>query len=83
MDMKLNKYIRKKLSETWPVSGRRGKELEELFLGNPLPTDEDIEGWIFSWYKEIYDRTPPTWLAGSRWYDRRKKIEEEAKKNEA
>ena len=32
MDMKLNKYIRQKLSETWPVSGRRGKELEELLM---------------------------------------------------
>ena len=81
--MKLNKYIRQKLSETWPVSGRRGKEFEELFLGNPLPTEEDIEGWIAEWYEEIHERSPPLWLAGNRWYDRRKKIEEEAKKNEA
>jgi len=81
MDMKLNKYIRQKLSETWPVSGREGDK--ELFYGNPLPTDDDIEGWIFSWYEEIYERTPPIWLAGNRWYDRRRKIEEEAAKNEA
>ena len=67
--MKLNKYITNKLHETWPSEG--------------IPSEDTVEEWVFSWYKEIYDRTPPIWLAGNRWYDRRKKIEEEAKKNEA
>ena len=78
--MKLNKYIRQKLSETWPVSGRR--EEEELFYGNPLPTEEDIEEWIGEWYKDIYGRDPPTWLCGKRWYDRRQQKIDEAKIND-
>jgi len=88
--MKLNKYIRQKLSETWPVSGRR--EEEELFYGNPLPTEEDIEEWITEWYMESFKeinsgkdgkpRTPPMWLAGKRWYDRRQQKIDEAKIND-
>ena len=45
-------------------------------------TEEDIEEWIYEWYKEIYDRTPPTWLAGDRWYDRRKRKITESKEEE-
>ena len=38
---------------------------------------EDIEQWIVEWYKDIYDREPPLWLTGKRWYDRRQaKIDE-------
>ena len=36
-------------------------------------TEDDVEEWIFEWYQEIYDRQPPMWLAGDRWYDRRKR----------
>ena len=32
--------------------------------------------------KEGKPRMPPTWLAGPRWYDRRRKIIEEAEKQE-
>ena len=71
--MKLSKFIRHKLSETWPVSGRR--EDEELFYGNPLPTGEDIGEWITEWYKETYERAPPIWLVGPTWKDRRVKNE--------
>jgi hypothetical protein len=74
--MKLNKYILKKLEESWPVSGRDGDT--ELFYGNPMPTEEDIEQWIAEWYKDIYDRRPPTWLCGKRWYDRRQQKRDEA-----
>ena len=71
--MKLNKYIRQKLNETWPVNG--------------IPSEEDIEDWITDWYmgafkdinsgKDGKPRAPPIWLAGRRWYDRRQdKIDE-------
>ena len=64
--MKLNKYIIKKLHETWPEHG--------------IPTEEDMEDWIADWYREIYERGPPTWLCGKRWYDRRQqKIDDAAK----
>ena len=50
---------------------------EEIDL-RPVPiTEEDIEGWITEWYEEVYDRKPPLWLVGKRWYDRRQqKIDE-------
>jgi len=67
--MKLNKYIYSKMLEV---------EYEAL----PW-TEDDIEEWIFYWYKEIYDRQPPMWLAGSRWYNRRDKKIKEAKEAEA
>ena len=64
--MKLNKYIYKKLMQ------------EEIDL-RPTPiTEEDIEEWITDWYKEVYDRTPPLWLVGKRWYDRRQQKIDEA-----
>ena len=54
--MKLNKYIIKKLNETWPSEG--------------IPTEEDMEDWITDWYndtfKDIDDedkpRGPPMWF---------------------
>jgi hypothetical protein len=71
--MKLNKYIIKKLHETWPEKG--------------IPSEEDMEDWITDWYMESFKeinsgkdgkpRAPPIWLAGRRWYDRRQdKIDE-------
>ena len=67
--MKLNKYIAKKLMEEYffPLNGVSIKGMEK-----------DIEGWIAEWYMDIYDKTPPIWLAGQRWYDRRKRIIKEA-----
>ena len=68
--MKLNKYLHEKLMA------------EERDL-SPVPiTEEDIEMWIFQWYESIYDRQPPMWLAGDRWYDRRKRKIAEAKEEE-
>ena len=75
--MKLNKYIHSKMLEV---------EYEAL----PW-TEEDIEDWITDWYMNTFQevglgkegkekpRGPPMWLAGPRWYDRRKRIMEEAK----
>ena len=45
-------------------------------------TEDDVDEWIFEWYQEIYDRQPPMWLAGDRWYDRRKRKIKEAKELE-
>jgi len=45
-------------------------------------TEHDIEERIFQWYEDIYGRQPPTWLAGDRWYDRRKRKIAEAKEEE-
>ena len=75
--MKLNKYIVKKLNETWPSKG--------------IPSEEDMEDWIVEWYNDTFKelgkpedkdkpRGPPMWLAGPRWYDRKRRMEEEAKK---
>ena len=78
--MKLNKYIYAKL-----------KEGNEDYLGHEtnLPTEEDIEDWITEWYMDTFKeinlgdtagkpRPPPMWLAGPRWYDRRKRMIKEA-----
>ena len=54
--MKLNKYINKKLHETWPRDG--------------IPDEDIINTWIVEWYEEIYERTPPMWLAGPTWSHR-------------
>jgi hypothetical protein len=70
MDMKLNKYIYEKLNDE-----------ERNLSSNPI-TEEEIEMWIFQWYESIYERQPPLWLAGDRWYDRRKRIMKEAEANE-
>ena len=64
--MKLNKYIYIKL-------------MQKEFDLRPVPiTEEDIEGWITEWYEEVYDRKPPLWLVGKRWYDRRQQKIDEA-----
>ena len=78
MDMKLNKYIHSKMLEV---------EYEAL----PW-SEDDIEQWIIDWYMDTFQeigcgkdgkpRPPPMWLAGPRWYDRRKRIMEEAKAKE-
>ena len=68
--MKLNKYLYKKFTQ----------EHEEFVIPSedwPF-TEEDIEEWIHEWYRTIYDRQPPMWLAGERWYDRKRKKQEEA-----
>ena len=38
--MKLNKYIVKKLNETWPSKG--------------IPSEEDMEDWIVEWYNDTF-----------------------------
>ena len=69
--MKLNKYLYKKFTQ----------EHEHFVIPSenwPF-TEEDVENWIVEWYKDIYDREPPLWLTGKRWYDRRQqKIDEAA-----
>ena len=73
--MKLNKYIYAKL-----------KEIEDETWVQSF-SEEDVEDWITNWYndtfKDIDDedkpRGPPMWLAGSRWYDRRRRKIAEAK----
>ena len=68
--MKLNKYLYKKFTQ----------EHEEFVIPSenwPF-TEEDIEEWIVEWYKDIYDREPPLWLTGKRWYDRRQEKIDEA-----
>lgn len=68
--MKLNKYIYEKLIDE-----------ERNLSSNPI-TEEEIEMWVCQWYESIYERQPPLWLAGDRWYDRRKRIMKEAEANE-
>ena len=57
--MKLNKYIKEKLHETWPIDG--------------IPDEDIINTWIVEWYNEIYERAPPMWLAGPTWRHRGQK----------
>ena len=69
--MKLNKYIYSKLV---------GVDVGTI-------TEEDIDDWIADWYNETFPnfrdetkpRGPPLWLAGPRWYDRKRRKEEEAR----
>ena len=68
--MKLNIYIWNKINEL------------DYLVDNVIPSEDDIEMWIFQWYESIYDRKPPMWLAGDRWYDRRKRIIKEVEANE-
>ena len=57
------------------------------FLDKENINEELIEDWITDWYndtfKDIDDedkpRGPPMWLAGPRWYDRRRRKIAEAK----
>ena len=72
--MKLNKYIHAKLEED-----------------GLHPAVEDIDDWIADWYNDTFinirddskPRGPPMWLCGPRWYDRRKRMIEEAEKLKA
>ena len=64
--MKLSKFICARITMEYH-SGQLYKTLEE-----------DIETWLTEWYKDIFDKDPPVWLAGKRWYDRRKRIIKEA-----
>jgi hypothetical protein len=80
MDMKLNKYIHSKMLEV---------EYEAL----PW-SEDDIEVWIIDWYMDTFQeiglgkegkakaRSPPMWLAGPRWYDRRDRKIKEAREAE-
>tara|TARA_R110000744_G_scaffold264321_1_gene378607 strand:- start:768 stop:1025 length:258 start_codon:yes stop_codon:yes gene_type:complete len=75
MDMKLNKFIHERLTEI-----------------DYAVTEDDVEEWICEWYMESFKeincgkdgkpRLPPTWLAGPRWYDRRRRKIAEAKEEE-
>ena len=79
--MNLNKFIYEKLEE---------KQIR--FLENETISEDDIENWICEWYMESFKeintgrdgkpRMPPTWLAGPRWYDRRRRKIAEAKEEE-
>ena len=73
--MKLNKFIYERLTEI-----------------DYAVTEDDVEEWICEWYMESFKeincgkdgkpRLPPTWLAGPRWYDRRRRKIAEAKEEE-
>ena len=67
MDMKLSKFLYSKLTEG---------------DGDPVFSVDTLDEWIAEWYHEIYDRAPPVWLSGPRWYDRRKRKIQEAKELE-
>ena len=80
--MKLNKYIHKQLKEAKLT-------VDESIV--TCPTEEEIEDWITEWYMDTFKeinlgntagkpRPPPMWLAGPRWYDRRKRMIKEAEK---
>ena len=65
--MKLSKFLYSKLTEG---------------DGEPVFSVDTLDEWIAEWYQEIYDRAPPVWLSGPRWYDRRKRKIQEAKELE-
>ena len=83
--MKLNKYIYEKImdkmnpdeetAECLPVLEDREEYIAPL-------TEDDVEEWIFDWYRDVFQRLPPIWLAGDRWYDRRTRKITEAKEAE-
>jgi len=89
MDMKLNKFIHKRLMEV-------AATIETCWAEEPAKAvrEEDIEDWITEWYMDTFTegglgkesstkpRTPPLWLAGPRWYNRRDKKIKEAKEAE-
>jgi len=66
--MKLSRFLNSKLTEG---------------DGEPIFTVDILDEWIAEWYEEIYNKTPPVWLTGPRWYDRRKRKIAEAKEIEA
>tara|TARA_R110000824_G_C15186226_1_gene674300 strand:+ start:1291 stop:1500 length:210 start_codon:yes stop_codon:yes gene_type:complete len=67
--MKLNKYLYEMITD------------EDGALRSGV-TEDEVEEWIHTWYVDIYGRAPPIWLAGDRWYDRRKRKIKEAQENE-
>ena len=67
MDIKLSKFLYSKLTEG---------------DGEPVFSVDTLDEWIAEWYHEVYDRAPPVWLSGPRWYDRRKRKIQEAKELE-
>ena len=82
--MKLNKFIHKRLMEV-------AASIETCWAEEPAKAvrEEDIEDWITEWYMDTFKeinfgdtagvpRPPPMWLAGPRWYDRRKRMIKEA-----
>ena len=66
--MKLSRYLNSKLTEG---------------DGEPIFDVDALDEWISEWYHEVYDKAPPVWLSGPRWYDRRKRKIAEAKEIEA
>ena len=87
--MKLNKFIHKRLMEV-------AASIETCWAEEPAKavTEEEIEDWITEWYMDTFKeinlgdtagkpRPPPMWLAGPRWYDRRKRMIEAAEKLKA
>jgi len=75
----LEKDHLEKIDITLSRTEETDEEIEEYI--NPL-TEDDVEKWIFDWYKDVFQRLPPIWLAGDRWYDRRKRKIKEAKEAE-
>jgi hypothetical protein len=79
--MKLNKYIYKKLEESFEMN-----EFDWIGKRSTVVTEEDIDDWIADWYNDTFinirdeskPRGPPMWLCGPRWYDRRKRMIKEA-----
>ena len=67
--MKLNKYLYGMITD------------EDGALRSGV-TEDEVEEGIHTWYVDIYGRAPPIWLAGDRWYDRRKRKIKEAQENE-
>ena len=88
MDMKLNKFIHKRLMEV-------AASIETCWAEEPAKavTEEEIEDWITEWYMDTFKeinmgdsagipRPHPMWLAGPRWYDRRDRKIKEAREIE-
>ena len=88
--MKLNKYIYKRLAESFEKN-----EYDWIGKRSTVITEEDIDDWIADWYNDTFKglgchgehkdkpRGPPMWLCGPRWYDRRKRMIKEAEIAEA
>ena len=81
--MKLNKYIYKRLAESFEKN-----EYDWIGKRSTVITEDDVDDWISEWYMSSFKdincgddgnpRGPPMWLCGPRWYDRRKRMIEEA-----
>ena len=79
--MKLNKYIYKRLAESFEKN-----EYDWIGKRSTVITEDDVDDWIADWYNDTFPnfrdeekpRGPPMWLCGPRWYDRRKRMIKEA-----